>query len=397
MELAFDRNKKRIEEIYRDFANGKLVVDPTYQRRKVWIDQDKVRLIETILMGLVIPEVFFWPSNIDPDTGTMLTHIVDGQQRINAISEFIAGEFKLMSKYLMNKDIFEQFADRKFNELTPEAKTAIWSYRISVVEIDRSCTKEDITQMFYRLNLTNYSLNPQEKRNSLESAFGDKADALSLLDFWKTSKVFSSTDAKRMKDVEYCCSIFILANEGINDQTNGKKINDYYDDYKNNFDENDILANKIYMAIEIIKNLSDKSTIQFVSKKAQMYSLFCLAFKMIQNQIELNKDIFEKFKLFVTTYNKFRNEFNVLPETQSQRDCYENIKRYKLASSEGINKVGNRVIRFEVLFKMCIDSTDEIKGNLKYLSATFDELLKQKETSFDQLENDDLIDISDDI
>lgn len=394
MELTFDRNKKRVEEIYKDFSAGKLIVDTAYQRRKVWIEQDKVRLIETILLGLVIPEVFFWPANINPDTGAMLTHIVDGQQRINAISEFISGEFKLNEKYLLNEEICNLYSNKYFNELDNEAKTSIWSYRVSVVEIDRSCTKEDITQMFYRLNLTNYSLNPQEKRNSLDSEFGDKADALSKLDFWKTSKLFSSTDAKRMKDVEYCCSIFILANEGINDQTNGKKINDYYDDYKDSFDEDDILINKIYNAIEIIKGLTDKSTIQFVSKKAQMYSLFCLSFKMEEDKIPINQEIFEKFKLFVMAYNRFRNEFDISFQNPQYRNCYENIKKYKLASSEGINKIGNRVIRFEILYKICIESSEETKDCLKQLSIKFDELLKSKETTFDQLENDDLVDIN---
>ena len=76
--------------------------------------------------------------------------------------------------------------------------------------------------MFYRLNLTNYSLNRQEKRNSKDSVFGDKCEALSTYDFWKKTKLFSSADAKRMKDVEYCCAIYILANEGIVDQTNDK-------------------------------------------------------------------------------------------------------------------------------------------------------------------------------
>lgn len=79
--------------------------------------------------------------------------------------------------------------------------------------------------MFYRLNLTNYTLNQQEKRNSKDSVFGDKSEALSILDFWEKTRVFSSSDAKRMKDVEYCCYIYILANEGIVDQTSNIKQN----------------------------------------------------------------------------------------------------------------------------------------------------------------------------
>jgi uncharacterized protein with ParB-like and HNH nuclease domain len=39
-----------------------LVVDDSYQRRSVWGEKDKIRLIETILLNLVIPELFFLAS-----------------------------------------------------------------------------------------------------------------------------------------------------------------------------------------------------------------------------------------------------------------------------------------------------------------------------------------------
>ena len=80
MKYMFMRNTRTIEVINRDFNEGKLFADSSYQRRTVWNDQDNVRLIETILMELVIPEVYFWTAERDPDTGVASTHIVDGQQ-----------------------------------------------------------------------------------------------------------------------------------------------------------------------------------------------------------------------------------------------------------------------------------------------------------------------------
>ncbi|GJM78291.1 hypothetical protein HMSSN139_07870 [Paenibacillus sp. HMSSN-139] len=47
---------------------------------------------------------------------------------------------------------------------------------------------------------------------------------LSSDEFWEKHKVFSASDVRRMKDVEYCSSIIILAREGIIDQTTSKKI-----------------------------------------------------------------------------------------------------------------------------------------------------------------------------
>ncbi len=108
-----------------------------------------------------------------------------------------------------------------------------------------------------------------------------------------------------MKDVEYCCAIYILANEGIVDQTNDKKINNYYDDYKDDFDADDKLKNKILEAMSVIEDILDKTTISFVSKKAQMYTLFCVVFKMFDDGKSFD-NFFEKIKIFVTTYSKIQ-------------------------------------------------------------------------------------------
>lgn len=391
MKYLFRRNTKTIEEINRDVTAGKLFADLSYQRRKVWNDQDKVRLIETILRELVMPEVFFWTTDRDPDTGVASTHIVDGQQRINAIVDYIGGEFILNERFLMNDEIKATCGKKSFKELEQTYKNKIWEYPISIVVIDSQCTMAEIKEMFYRLNLTNYNLNPQEKRNSKDSIFGDKSEALSTYDFWKNTKLFSSTDAKRMKDVEYCCSIYILANEGIVDQTNDRKINYYYDDYKEEFDTDDKLKTKILDAMSIIEDILDKTTMSFISKKAQMYTLFCVVFKMFDDKKSF-EGFFEKIKTFVSAYSKFRNEFVLDYDDELMLIIYENIKKYKLASSEGVNKIANRMIRFEILYKICVEGGNDVFDALKKLTEDMNQLLETKKDGKDLLELDDIID-----
>lgn len=372
----FDRSKKTVKSIYDDFANGKLVVDTTYQRRRVWLDQDKVRLIETILMGLIIPEVFFWPASVDPETGDSVTHIVDGQQRIDAIVDFIDGKYKLLAKYFLDEQMREKYGNLAFSELPSDAKRTIWTYKLSVVDIDKSWSKEQIMTMFYRLNLTDYNLNEQEKRNSKVSAFGDKAEALAALDFWAKMRVFSAADARRMKDAEYCCSIYILAKEGIIDQTNSKRINQYYDDYAEKFDEDESLTSRILAAMEIIEQLTDMSMLSFVSKKAQMYTMFCLAFRLADDGIGYSESVYTKLKLFIEAYNLFRNEYELTFGDEKMSSLFEAIKKYKLATSEGINKYQNRVIRYEQLYRVCVLSEE---GMTETLTSMIETLRVQKE------------------
>ena len=383
MEL-FDRNKRTIKQIKDDFESGKLIIDTTYQRRSVWTVQDNIRLIETILMGYIVPEVFLWPAKVDPETGDCITHIVDGQQRINAIMDYIEGKYKLRKNYLLDPEIKERCGDKSFVELQDEDKAQIWTYKLSTVDIDKSWTIDQIKKMFYRLNLTDYNLNGQEKRNSKDSAFGTKSELLAQNDFWKSVHVFSANDYRRMKDTEYCCSIYILANEGVVDQVNDQKINQYYDDYRDHFDEDKKLEDRIIAAMDIIVQFLDETTLSFISKKAQLYSMFCIALRMIDDGIEFCDRLFSKFKLFVSAYNLFRNEYEISIDSEKEIVLYEAIKKYKLASSEGINKLQNRTIRYEQLYRICLTGDDETISNLteivKLLTAKREEYLTTKET-----------------
>ena len=70
----FNDNRKSIKEITTMFQEGSLIVDDTYQRRSVWSEKDKIRLVETVLLRLIIPVLFFWKADTDPETGLSTTH-----------------------------------------------------------------------------------------------------------------------------------------------------------------------------------------------------------------------------------------------------------------------------------------------------------------------------------
>ena len=64
-------------------------VVPSYQREFTWEDNRKSRFIESIIMGLPIPFLFFW----EMEDGKL--EIVDGSQRLRTIEEFVLGDFQL--------------------------------------------------------------------------------------------------------------------------------------------------------------------------------------------------------------------------------------------------------------------------------------------------------------
>lgn len=71
---------------------------------------------------------------------------------------------------------------------------------------------------------------------------------------------------------------------------------------------------------------------------------------------------------------------------------YEKIKKYKLASSEGINKGANRTIRFEILYTLCNEESEEVFRALEQMTDDMSRRLDEKRDKKDKLEMDDIID-----
>jgi len=354
MALTYNRHELKIQQIFNDFNDGVLIVDTSYQRRSVWLDRDKVRLIETVLMGLIIPEVYFWDAETDPDTGKTITHIVDGQQRIKAIVQFINNEFKLSKEFLIDKEISEKYGNKYFSDLENDDKILIWTFNLSIVRI-KDKSMDEIRNIFYRLNLTNYSLNDQEKRHSNTwGLFADLTKEISELSFWDDFNLFNYGDIKRMKDEEFCSSLILLARKGIINQTNQNPLNDAYSDYATNYPEYDNDKSRILKWIDTFKLFYSPENKSFMRKRTQLYTIFCLMDYLTEENIEVTPHIISRFNNFVQKYNLFENSSDT-EESSNPED--EAIKKYKLASSEGVNKIRNRKLRYEILKNYVLDLT----------------------------------------
>ena len=126
---------------------------------------------------------------------------------------------------------------------------------MSIVNLDKHFSKDEVRNMFYRLNLTDYSLNEQEKRKSWDSEFGKVSEQLANEIFWQDYKIFSTADVRRMRDVEYCSSILLLAREGILDQTKGDRLDQIYRELGEEYVDSKEDIEKVHNAMELIKLL----------------------------------------------------------------------------------------------------------------------------------------------
>jgi Protein of unknown function DUF262 len=83
--IDFYLTEYSVEILAKKMHEGEYVV-PSYERKFTWEPERKSRFIESVLMGLPIPFLFFWEMS----DGKL--EIVDGSQRL---AEFVSGGFRL--------------------------------------------------------------------------------------------------------------------------------------------------------------------------------------------------------------------------------------------------------------------------------------------------------------
>ncbi|WP_300609878.1 DUF262 domain-containing protein [Trebonia sp.] len=86
--IEFYITEYSVELLALKMRDGSFVV-PAYQRNFTWEEPRKWKFIESVIMGLPIPFLFFWEM---PD-GEL--EIVDGSQRLRTLQDFVFGDLRL--------------------------------------------------------------------------------------------------------------------------------------------------------------------------------------------------------------------------------------------------------------------------------------------------------------
>lgn len=155
-ELRYQVRSREIVDLFNAMRSGRLTLSPYFQRNLVWRDAHKRDFIETILKGYPFPQIFLARGPIDLDTMESSQCVVDGQQRLNTIREYIDGNLQL--------------GGFGFKELDAEKKEEFLKYEIAVIDFDLDAGDERLKEVFHRLNRTYYSLSAIEKISSEYSA-----------------------------------------------------------------------------------------------------------------------------------------------------------------------------------------------------------------------------------
>ncbi len=155
--------------VLEEMWNNKDIVIPPFQRKFVWTIKQSSLLIESLLMGLPVPQAFFY---VDPENRNL---VIDGLQRIMSVVYFFDGYFG-EETYQGKKTVFRltglsdksPYARKTFAELSDSDKRKLRSRPLRVINVKQLGPKDDNTSayhIFERLNTGGTPLTAQEIRH----------------------------------------------------------------------------------------------------------------------------------------------------------------------------------------------------------------------------------------
>jgi hypothetical protein len=162
-----------VQEAYREFRSRNFKVNRRYQRKLVWTEEEKEKLIDSILQGYPIP--LFLLARVDKERGETGYEILDGLQRLDAIFSYIENNFDIEGKFFdvtqlsrANNLAKNGSINVKRDEavlLSPESCANILDYQLAVT-IFPSDDERDINEVFSRINSYGRNLSSQDRRQA---------------------------------------------------------------------------------------------------------------------------------------------------------------------------------------------------------------------------------------
>jgi hypothetical protein len=160
-----------IQSVYTWYREGRLFVNRRYQRKLVWTQEEKQKLIGSILKKYPIPAILIAERDGAPGT----YEIIDGLQRLNSIVSFIENSFPLEDKRYFNIEYFPtaKSAATEGIFVPPETATLITAREVSTIldyslalSVMRNATEIEVNDVFDRINTYGHRLSDQERRQA---------------------------------------------------------------------------------------------------------------------------------------------------------------------------------------------------------------------------------------
>lgn len=197
---AFDVRAYSVSDFNEWYLDQKLDLSPDFQRRSVWSSSAKAFLADTIIRGKPFPKIILMQEF---KGGKTIRVVVDGQQRLRAIFDFINDGIKISRAHS------KIHAGKTFSQLPEDVREDFMQYEIGC-DVLNSAPLSELLDIFARINRYTVKLNAQEMRNATYSGFFKSASyeiGYKYIEHWLAAAVLSKSSVNRMSEAELASDI----------------------------------------------------------------------------------------------------------------------------------------------------------------------------------------------
>lgn len=225
-EVRYSTREYVAEYLIAKFKQDDFYIPLEYQRNFVWTDKECSYFIESVLVGLPIPYMFF----ADADEGKI--EIVDGAQRMTALANFANGDLTLTGLEMLTTVNGKTYAD-----LPREVQRRFDNSNFRVVFLEEGTTVEVRQEIFRRINSSGKKLRSQEiRRGSMDGGFSRLVAELTQDALFKELAPLSKTARKHFDDQELVTRFFAYADGYPNFEGYKDRVAEYLDKYTETMD-----------------------------------------------------------------------------------------------------------------------------------------------------------------
>jgi hypothetical protein len=241
-----DQRSSQIRFDVIDFSAGELIrlhqdkeinIQPAFQRMFRWTQAQQSRLIESMLLGLPVPQIVLFQR----EDGVL--ELIDGLQRVSSIIRFITGKTPIearddqgLTTNLAGCDILSSLNGKVFSDFEPVLQLELKRKTLRAIVIRRTNDPNLRYEMFKRLNAGGSPAEPHEVRNASLRIIGRSGeDVLQFLEacskyrpFEDLTDTLSDQAKSRLGRQELVLRFFALKNSR---DTYKGNISDWLDDY----------------------------------------------------------------------------------------------------------------------------------------------------------------------
>ncbi|KAI5123010.1 hypothetical protein M0805_007632 [Coniferiporia weirii] len=181
--------------LYEEILNGKIDLDPEYQREVVWLDAKQSGLIDSLLRNFYIPPVIFAFSQ--SDDGDEKRTCIDGKQRLTSIQRRTNQKFY----YKLNPGVTGKLLPLQYQQQFAKKQIVCVEY----TDLNGDSERE----IFQRVQL-GVALTPAERMQAIPGPWSQLVrDILGVMDEYKMSE-FLEWSSTRGRDFQSVASIIFL-------------------------------------------------------------------------------------------------------------------------------------------------------------------------------------------